>query len=151
MSTETGASLVDIDVVANLEAIRGNILSLQTRIDTLSKQFDLTQTEQAKARETVQATEIQIALLENDLRKLSESFASLYGMVVVGNGQPSLMTRVQVVEVKQGQVVDAIDDIVDGNEEQIERSGDFWRNFAVGLLFVVIAGILGFFGGIWAK
>ncbi len=138
-------------VISGLEAVRVTIGSVQTRVDSLTKQLDTQQSELNRTRDTVQNAEIQLALLDNDLRKLNEIFTSLYSVVVVGDKQPSLTARIQALESDQEHTAQDLDDVLDNRARTLENSRSFRREMFLAVLGAIIAGILGFFGGIFAQ
>lgn len=138
-------------LVKGLEAVRVTIGSVQARVDVLVKQFDTHQIEFNRTRETVRSTEIQIALLNNDLHKLSDIFTSLYGMVVVGDKQPSVIARLQTLEAEQRHVVDTLEDSIDTQVDDNEKRKSFQQQLWLVLIGAIVAGVLGFFGGMFSK
>tara|TARA_S200002703_G_scaffold159665_1_gene173979 strand:- start:52 stop:459 length:408 start_codon:yes stop_codon:yes gene_type:complete len=120
--------------------IGGVIMSKKTEAETLVEEFseDLAYILQTFIDET-QDAKVVISRIETEIIRLKEDINGLNKTIVIGNGQPPMITRIAVLEEKIAEIREKIDAVEsEGKEERRMR----WE-----LLMLAVPGILALLTG----
>lgn len=96
---------VETEIVQNLEQLRTSIEQLrtgfavqETKLDSVNKLAEKSQADIREIKDSLQATNSNLALLNKDLKEIADDCHQLNKTVIVGNGVPPLKESIAVLQ-----------------------------------------------------